>query len=830
MQKPLKKILFTLVLYSLLISVALTVWVYSFIYPYDLINHRKLFSLNRRTVFFNDIDDDGFSERFVFYSGKIERSYNIKIYRKASLHSVQIIDQYNFRNPIDRREIYFLDITGDKSKEVLVFSKNDTALYLTVIDLKQNRYIYKERFLMAGPNPNPNVTWDVDIPSAVYSDLNDDGIKDLIFTVHSGHSLSPRGIFALDVKNWRILYKLTYNAGPSRLSVCDLNGDGKDEFILTSSATDNIHRDENYPDDKSWLMVFDRQLHYLFEPQVIGKCFTTVHNLPFRYRNKDMILTLVFNDPPTKAYLFDDRGHIVNKMDLPYNSSILIYNRAMKNQLSIFNGSDKDGKILMIDSLFALKEIILSDSHNKKNFFSLKDLNNDGKAELLGYNSNGLYTYSTDGTLLAFHPWLNDRMYYYSYLLVGKNKPPYLSINGKEKEYLLELQANPFYPYVSLAFVAFAIFSFAVLFLFHLFINRIRVYASYLLFSVRASDNAVILLDHNGKIITFNKKVNDILRLKSSIREKEHYGEALNSRPEIAETIRSALQTGKQAKREFSFEEADTSFIGEITVTPFTSFFRFINAVLVEVKDSTRQVLFERQQNWQRNIRRMVHDIKNPLAGVQLKMQTLYLKLVETQKDLPQNIKDEFEEAYSELKRIRNISKDFLKFSDLEMLQPEKIDLHNLCDTCLEHFKLFENESLKIQIHIDDALPKDVFWDRRQIELLIHILVENAIDAVNGKGKIEITVKPSAKVLNTEKPYIEFRISDDGPGIPEHIRSNIFEPHFSTKQEGSGMGLVFAKQIVKQHAGKIDLYSAPDSGTVFVVILPDRLTVIQKQI
>jgi len=371
-------------------------------------------------------------------------------------------------------------------------------------------------------------------------------------------------------------------------------------------------------------------------------------------------------------------------------------------------------------------------------------------------------------------------------------------------------------------FLLTALCLFAVFYLLHLGFNRIRIYTSYLLFSLRGSDNAIILLNHKGNILTFNAKVNQILRLSSPLNIKQHYTHSLGERREIVKMITEAIRQGRQVKEEFSFEEAQNSFIGELTVTPFHSYFKFINAFLIEIKDSTRQVLFERQQNWQRNVRKMVHDIKNPLAGVQLKMQTLYFKLIETLPDVSEEIKEEFEYAYSELKRIRNISKDFLKFSDLDHLQIEEIPLQQICNQCIEHFYNFRNEYLSIHTEYANNLPQKVFWDERQIELLIHIIVENAIDALKGHGEIRLTLNPSAKVLNTDQPYIELRISDNGPGIPDKFKDKIFEPHFSTKQEGTGMGLVFAKHIVQQHGGTIEFFSTENSGTVFVITLPQK--------
>ncbi|HGY56833.1 MAG TPA: hypothetical protein ENK44_14090 [Caldithrix abyssi] len=827
MQKPLKKIYLTLAGLSLVASLAITVWLWMTMYPFHLVEVSKAVNvLNGRIDFYKDLNNDGLSERLIFFSNRTQKSYNIKIYNQFSLNRAKIIDQYNFKNFIDFHEIFFQDITGDGSMEVFVFSKNDTCLYLSVIDIKENRYLYKERLLFHGPESNPHITWDVDIIDAVFSDINADGTVEMIFTLHSGHSQSPRGIFALDIKNWKIIRQFLYNAGTAQIFTCDINEDGIDEFVTSHAATDNIRSTENYTDQKSWLMAFDNNLNLLFKPVELGGRFTTCKAMPFRYHGQNMILTIAFTQPAMVISVIDKNGQVVVKKSFDSVPHIAIQSALLADGIKLIP-TGNSGTLLTIDSLFNFKKQNIFSDGKVISLFDIKDLNEDGQFEYLGHRKDGIYIKSNDMNTLAFYPWNNKYVKSFCYFYPGINKRPYIHINTNDLGYMFRFQSNPFYPYIPLVFLVLSTFLYGLFYLFHVGINQIRIYASYLLFSLKGSDNAIILLNHNGKIISYNSKVQDMLKI-PGIQAKQHYKQTLITRKPIIEIIEKVFKEGRQYKKEYSFEDVENSFVGNVTVTPFKSYFRFINAVLIEIKDSTQQVLFERQQNWQRNIRRMVHDIKNPLAGVQLKLQTLYIKLIDSQPNLPPDIKEEFELAYSELKRIRNISKNFLKISDLEIIQPEQVSLQSIYLSCSEHFKLYQTDALKLNFHLDQKLPIEVYWDRRQIELLLHIIVENAIDALNGKGTIEVQIRPSAEVLSTELPYIEFRISDDGPGIPKELHEKIFEPHFSTKKEGSGMGLVFAKQIVKQHGGSINFFSGKNSGTVFVITLPSRFISFNK--
>jgi signal transduction histidine kinase len=212
----------------------------------------------------------------------------------------------------------------------------------------------------------------------------------------------------------------------------------------------------------------------------------------------------------------------------------------------------------------------------------------------------------------------------------------------------------------------------------------------------------------------------------------------------------------------------------------------------------------------------MVHDIKTPLGGVQIKLQTIYLRLSEQYPQAADDLQEDMEEANKEIKRILNISKDFLKFSDLDAPQIRPVNLRRFIDRISLYYISFQNDSIVIEVKINNNLPNTIYIDERQIELLMHILIENAIDAVKGKGLIQIVINSQFAKINSEN--ISVKIIDNGPGIGKEDRQKIFEPHFSTKREGTGMGLVFAKHIVQQHGGTIDVYH--NNGTIFEVILP----------
>jgi signal transduction histidine kinase len=147
----------------------------------------------------------------------------------------------------------------------------------------------------------------------------------------------------------------------------------------------------------------------------------------------------------------------------------------------------------------------------------------------------------------------------------------------------------------------------------------------------------------------------------------------------------------------------------------------------------------------------------------------------------------------------------------------EQVDLHALVDRITGYFRA-RVPTLAHQVAIDVAAhgePVSVSGDVVLLEWALEVLVKNSVDALAGRGgRIAVSTRrrPDGGAILT--------ISDDGPGIPRELRTRIFEPGFSTKQSGWGIGLALARRIVEEnHGGSLRLASA-DRGAAFEIILP----------
>ena len=564
--------------------------------------------------------------------------------------------------------------------------------------------------------------------------------------------------------------------------------------------------------------MFNQKLNLLFQPITFGSEYTSLRSYPILINGVKYILSMYGGRGiPNHLFLINESGELLKEKKLPANVHSLFINYNERGKAAINVIFNKIRQFHIYDSDFRLKEKYIKDEDDE--YYSIKHFNlgDNLPVKFLGFSYNGVYIKNLSLNTVAYLKWNRETPCKLSVKHNGP-LPPQIAISTDKFFYLLDFSPNKFYPYLPFLFIVLLILFYGIFFLLNSGVNKIKIYLSYFLFSLKDSDNAILLLNHKGDILSVNHKVQSMLRLKKPVHKKQHFKDALRQRRDVCIFIDECLLKQKQVKKEISFEDVHSTFIGEVSVTPFFSFFKFANAYLVEIKDSTRQVLADRQSNWQRTVRKMVHDIKNPLGGVQLKLQTIYLRLSDAYPEAAKDLQQDMETANEEIKRIRNISKDFLKFSDLDSLQFTALNIKFFMNRILRHFVSFQNEFMTIEIQYGKNLPDEINIDERQTELLVHILVENAIDALKGKGKIEINIDLAQNLSYPQNKAIRIQVKDNGPGIPPEYQHKIFEPHFSSKKEGTGMGLVFAKHIVQQHGGELQFES--NSGTIFTAILP----------
>ncbi len=211
----------------------------------------------------------------------------------------------------------------------------------------------------------------------------------------------------------------------------------------------------------------------------------------------------------------------------------------------------------------------------------------------------------------------------------------------------------------------------------------------------------------------------------------------------------------------------------------------------------------------------VAHEIRNPLAAVNLNLQILQRNVAKTEPEYKY-----VETAMQGVERISRIVEVTLNFSRPAMPDIQGINLNNLIPITLELVaSVLKRKEIKVELDFDNNLPM-VPADNKQLQQVFINLVTNAADAIKTKGNIKIKTYTEPATKHGEGEFAIVAISDNGVGIPPEDLQKIFNPFFTRKADGTGLGLPITQRIMHQHNGIIDVESTMGEGTTFYVKLP----------
>lgn len=197
----------------------------------------------------------------------------------------------------------------------------------------------------------------------------------------------------------------------------------------------------------------------------------------------------------------------------------------------------------------------------------------------------------------------------------------------------------------------------------------------------------------------------------------------------------------------------------------------------------------------------IAHDLRNPLTVIKGASDIIQLNMI----SINEAEKKQFEKIDTAIQKIEYLTRDVLDFSNIREIKKEKVQLLQVINEAIKE--------TEIPDRIEIILPtKDysIHVDKIKIQTVITNLIKNSIDAISGNGKIEFK-------LDESNDYISIIIKDSGKGISPKELSKVFEPLYTTKQTGTGLGLSNCKRIIEQHGGKISVKINP---TTFIILLP----------
>ncbi|WP_423129348.1 sensor histidine kinase [Gaoshiqia sp. Z1-71] len=221
----------------------------------------------------------------------------------------------------------------------------------------------------------------------------------------------------------------------------------------------------------------------------------------------------------------------------------------------------------------------------------------------------------------------------------------------------------------------------------------------------------------------------------------------------------------------------------------------------------------EREMAWREMAKQIAHEIKNPLTPMKLNIQ--YLQRAKAEKS------EHYDEYFDRVTRILIEQIDTLsdiatEFSNFAKIPKAKNEVFNLVKRLIHVTELFEsNQQVNFRLELNGHEEVSIYADQEQISRVMVNLIKNAMQSIPPTRKGEITIS-----LSTEKGQAVIAVKDNGDGIPEKIRQQMFQPNFTTKTSGMGLGLAIVKKIIETFRGRIWFETEIHNGSTFYVELP----------
>ena len=334
--------------------------------------------------------------------------------------------------------------------------------------------------------------------------------------------------------------------------------------------------------------------------------------------------------------------------------------------------------------------------------------------------------------------------------------------------------------------------------------------------------DGVIVSDKDENLLFINKSAKRLLNIHHLNENIENsLWDAVTDR-KIREILSDSLNThdDKNVSNYFDTRKEDTRIL-EFTTSPLIKE-KCIYGNIIMIKDITEKKIRETKLRRAESLASLTtlaagvaHEIKNPLGSISIYLQ-LIEKLVSKNHDNPdqKKILGNISVINEEVERLNKIVVDFLFAVRPINLDLEYNSINKVIDETLDFMKVeFDDAGIEVICELADNVP-DIMLDSRFVKQALINLIKNAEAAMKEKkGVLEIKtfLKDSSVMLE---------IKDNGCGIPERIIGRIFEPYFTTKDFGSGIGLTLVYKIIKEHKGDITISSTEGEGTVFTLSFP----------
>ena len=278
----------------------------------------------------------------------------------------------------------------------------------------------------------------------------------------------------------------------------------------------------------------------------------------------------------------------------------------------------------------------------------------------------------------------------------------------------------------------------------------------------------------------------------------------------LSRYITSSLKTISDTLDQTRFDKKNKRISVEDTSDEINTLVNAYNSMIDELEQSAVMLAkSEREAAWREMAKQVAHEIKNPLTPMRLTVQSFELKFDPNDPDIRQKVKEYSDTLIQQIDTMSSIASAFSNFAQMPAQKSEMLDVVNVIRLALD---IFNEDYIFFPAQNEKIIAK---FDRTQLIRVVTNLVKNGIQAIPEDTTPKIIID-----VATENEFVVITVADNGVGISEENKHKIFEPKFTTKTSGMGLGLGMVKNIVETYGGSISFTSEEGKGTVFKVIFP----------
>lgn len=774
----------------------------------QLTDHWQFYDINQ-----DDIDELIFDEPYKpDWQPLMVADQNLNIFSQLNM-PYQLISFSVVYNKFDKQNWLFYCFNNEKQ----CYMRGE--LYTWDKALKRETYHYQPIERTDQYINDKRIKWYGSMTPRMIEDINEDTVAELICLGSDSFTSNPRGLFVYNLLSGKLLWQVDTAGTIKSILYEDFNLDGVKDFIISTSALKNHRQIINGTTDfNTSILVCDNMGKILYQQnntEGFGSTMLAADDLDGDSKNeviridqtwgkddtKNQIYTLGMNGNSfTQRKIFETESPVIRKYE-----KILISSLSQSAEKHIIIADKKNGLIVLNKDL---NPVNLGTNYQVTDIEAVEDLDNDNKKEIIILDENDNYVFLNNTfqvTTKIRNPYRGESGTKFFIIKNGSELPPRIAITSHT--------GITYYDYVKLPlhvriirFVKAVIYLITAALIFMLIFSQIRYIRQKNMYTILSNQTQTGIMHVTKKRIYFvNHYMQDylfnchnIIDIKMSLFKSE-YPELLK---EILLFIKSkSLSSAKEISLGGDEKTRYQLFMHKLKGIPNKTL-----VLLTRITANTEQVADKLE--WAVTSRRLAHHVRRHLTNI---LNSLYLIDSEASKE-EQNKYIEIIRA--EVEDVRLFTHAFQRFTELGEYKLQEVDIVPYVENSIKKFIIPPNIRLIKDWTLKSLTAK---IETTRFEEVITNLVTNAVDAMQGGGVLKISL--SEKKEPDGKNYVLVEVEDTGQGIPKDKLEEIWEPFYTTKQNGTGIGLPEVKKTLRSMQAEIDLISEEGVGTTVSILL-----------